>query len=80
MYCWSSVSQADTMFFEFATEMISSTVLIVQGALTLSSHLFIMSSSPQIDSSLHFLLLFDIKAMLVTCSLSSHRTAYTLAM
>lgn len=74
MYCWSSVSQADTLFFEFDAEKISSTVLIVQGALTLSSHLFIMCTFPQIDSSLHFLLLFDIVAMLVMRSLISHST------
>jgi len=43
-YC--SVSQADTMVFEFDTETINSTVLIVQGALTLLSHLFVMSSFP----------------------------------
>jgi hypothetical protein len=62
------------MVFEFDTEMFSATVLIVRGALTLSSHLFIMSGFPYIDSSLHILLLFDIEAVPVMCSLISHCT------
>ena len=84
MYSWSSVSQADTVFFEFDTEMISSTVLIVQGALALSSHLFIMSSFPEIDSSLHFFAAFWYRSyaghVFINQALYRTKTVYTLAM
>jgi hypothetical protein len=74
MHSWSSVSQDDTVVFEFDTEMISSTVMFLQGPLTLASHLFVMSHFPQIGRSLYFVLLFDIEAILVMCSLISHFT------